>query len=417
MKINTSIGIMTVVLVVASNLVIIEFSADYIALSILLLVQNCLLIAIIYFFVKNQTTKQISRLTKQIRQSHQKEHINLSTKFNVSKVGVLKDLETSLDISNSNIENAINEFELSASRLIPMAKELGDTYSSVSQKALMQTQHSKFVVSAMEEVRNKTVAVANDVRDIVSVVSEGKNRANLANNAIDQTVTSVDELAKRMTQASKELQALMDSSQQIGAIIDVINEIAEQTNLLALNAAIEAARAGEQGRGFAVVADEVRSLALKTKNSTSEITGMIQDIQQCTAQVSETVEQGHKAIESAVNRTDNAKVQLQSIHHAIDQIHEVTDQITQSTKEQESSTAKAESSVNALAELNSCALSDTRVQLVTYEDVHKLGKMLQKKIATFILTESKWDESRRDKKRLEDDQAPKKTENNSTELF
>jgi len=410
-----------IVAAVLSNLYIIPQIPHLLSSELMiagLIAENILLIGLTVFIYQQNTKKRINQIIAHINASNHQETINLSSLHEKSNSKLWGELTTCLNNANRNIENGLNELELSVSRLAPMSQELGETYNNVSQKTLMQTQHCEFVVAAMTDVQRASVTVTNDVKDISAAVVDSKNCAVSADSSINNTVASVNELAKRMSHSAHDLKALMESSQQIGSAVDVINEIAEQTNLLALNAAIEAARAGEQGRGFAVVADEVRSLALKTQNATSEISGMVQSIQQNTSQVSESVEQGHRSTETAVNLTTNTKDHLHSIHNAIEKIHAVTERITLSTQEQENSTQKAQSSTHALAELNSDALSNSKVQLVTNEDIYKLGKMLQKKFSMFTLSQSKWDESKREKKlKVETTKTNEQPDDNNTELF
>ena len=137
-----------------------------------------------------------------------------------------------------------------------------------------------------------------------------------------------------MDQASTVINKLHKDSASIGSILDVIRGIAEQTNLLALNAAIEAARAGEQGRGFAVVADEVRSLASKTQASTQEIQAMIQVLQTGAHAAVEAMNKGKKQAENCVTQTEVAAQALESITNAVHLAHDMSEQISHAAKEQ-----------------------------------------------------------------------------------
>ena len=322
------------------------------------------------------------------------------------------------------ISETITSIEASASRLIPMSKQLGDTYSDISQKALMQTQHSQVVVSAMSEVQESSEIVSRDVSDIVSVVENGGERAKIANNATNNVVTELASLSTRMEAASIELNELISESEKIDNIIAIINEIAEQTNLLSLNAAIEAARAGEQGRGFAVVADEVRHLAMKTASATHEVKTVVQQIRDNTQKITDAFDLGQQATNAAVNSSNTAKDELELIHQAVDEIHSVTQRVMNSTQSQAQAAMKANESMTALVKLNTDALNDSNVHLVTNHDVAKLGYMLKEKLEKFKLQERGWDESSRPKRAAPDtneappqSSQPEETTNESDVLF
>lgn len=378
----------------------------------IILIQDILLVALIYFAVRWHQKSKIEHISKFLEDSYSETPLNLSSRLEESEKGTWSALEKNINASKTNLEKEINNIEFSISRLVPISFDLGDTYSNITQKSVMQTQHSEVVVEAMREVQTAGVTVAEDVKGIVEVVEAGAKQADSATNAVAETEASINDLVQSMTNASGDLKLLTNETEQIDRIINVINEIAEQTNLLALNAAIEAARAGDQGRGFAVVADEVRSLAAKTQNATSEVESMITQIRQETGKVASSVEQGYKATETAANYSVRVKEELESISHAVNEIHHATQRINSSTKEQVDATERAQESMTALVELSSYSIHDPEIHLVTNEDVLKLGRTLQDKLSIFTLTESHWDEGRRIKTRAQSEQAHTNTESN-----
>ena len=174
------------------------------------------------------------------------------------------------------------------------------------------------------EINSSSSEAANQARQAASVASQGGV-------VVQQTIKGMDKISQAVNEAAQAVENLGRSSDQIGAIVAVIKEIAEQTNLLALNAAIEAARAGEQGRGFAVVADEVRKLAEKTTNATQEISQMIQSIQQETGQAVKTMETGTIEVRSGVGNAREAGEALSKIVEGVNLVTHMVQDIAQAT--------------------------------------------------------------------------------------
>ncbi len=237
--------------------------------------------------------------------------------------------------------NMISKFDQLISDLTAASEQLSQTASSlfnVSQDAHanISTQHGQTEQSAtamtemsatIQEVAQNAQLAANAASD---ADSEARSGAQVVNNAINMT----NELITSMTQASESISQLEANAQNIGSVVDVISGISEQTNLLALNAAIEAARAGEQGRGFAVVADEVRTLAQRTKESTAEIQNIIESLQSVTGKAVSNITTGQDKSSETAEEIGKAGHALQSIVESITNINGMNTQIATAAEQQ-----------------------------------------------------------------------------------
>ncbi len=246
-------------------------------------------------------------------------------------------------------------------RFIAAARDLAQSARQVSGSSQEQAEAAGTVAANIEEVSVAISEAADNAREAGERTEKAKLESQSAMDATQQTMASIHQIAGSIRASSEKVEQLLASSSQISGIVTVIREIAEQTNLLALNAAIEAARAGEQGRGFAVVADEVRKLAERTGESTEEITTLIETIQ---SQVTSTVEAMRTADEEAarsVAMAGQAGEAMQVSMSSSDQINQRILVITQSVHEQDAAVRAVASSVERIAQMtdrNSAAAAD-----------------------------------------------------------
>ena len=168
---------------------------------------------------------------------------------------------------------------------------------------------------------------------------------------MDDTVGAVRQLADGVSQAAQRITELEATARQIGEIVDAIGDIADQTNLLALNAAIEAARAGEQGRGFAVVADEVRKLAERTTSSTQEITVIVDSMSQCSRQASEFIQSAEQLATTGVDRADHADHAIREIGEASANTVTMVNEISAAIREQSQASSSIAEQVERIARM------------------------------------------------------------------
>jgi methyl-accepting chemotaxis protein len=215
------------------------------------------------------------------------------------------------------------------------------------------------------------------------LAQENAQQTRIGRTSMDEASTSLEQIAASLKGTATVIDTLGQRSQEIGSIVGVITSIAEQTNLLALNAAIEAARAGEQGRGFAVVADEVRNLASRTRQATDEISGMIASIQQETGNAISTMEQGNALMQEGLNRNAKVAAALAQIDEQSRSAGQQFAAITTATQEQSSTATLLSSNLQSIAFANSEQREVVSNLAITAKELDELAAELRKEVNRF----------------------------------
>lgn len=239
-----------------------------------------------------------------------------------------------------------------ANQVVLVSLAITEAAEQTHNHAEHQANESSGLATAMDEMNATIQEIARNASStFASATHIAQNNAGCMQH-MDSVVASVDNISTLFDRATEVMGHLQQASNEIGQIVQVINGIAEQTNLLALNAAIEAARAGEHGRGFAVVADEVRKLAEITKKSTREITDTIARNQALTAEVSTAMESGRGLIQNSVVHTDTTKSSLQQVANSVDDLNGMIHQIASATEEQSATVSEIARNIERIAKLS-----------------------------------------------------------------
>ncbi|GAA5785563.1 histidine kinase [Chitiniphilus shinanonensis] len=294
-------------------------------------------------------------------------------------------LLTALNQMQEKLRDMLRHVQQSAEELLGGAERISQASEQVSVGAREQSGAAAAMAAAVEQLTVSINHVAESAREAEEQSREAGRVSTSGSEVIGHTVSGIRSISESVRGASRTVDHLGEHAKQISGIVNVIKEIADQTNLLALNAAIEAARAGEQGRGFAVVADEVRKLAERTSSSTVEIATMIEKIQAGTRSAVDSMSDGVKKVEENVETANSAGEAIGQIRSSADRVVSVVADITTSLTEQSTASNDVARNVEKIAQMseeNSRAVDETAH---TAQQLRDLATELERRVAQFKL--------------------------------
>ena len=250
------------------------------------------------------------------------------------------------------LRGMIGALKANADGVASAAHQLSSASEQLAIGTSRQSESASGMAAAVEQMTVSINHVSDSANEARQVTEENGAQSNDGKRVIEETVTEMQEISRTVAHASETIHAVGQNSQKISSIVQVIKDVADQTNLLALNAAIEAARAGEQGRGFAVVADEVRKLAERTAQATTEIGDMIGAVQSSAQAAVGTMQQAVARVESGVTMAHRAGEAMGGIRDGADRVVAAVNEISSALKEQSAASNEIASSVEKIAQMS-----------------------------------------------------------------
>jgi methyl-accepting chemotaxis protein len=293
------------------------------------------------------------------------------------------EMARSFNLMITNIRRIIGEINITMGSLASSSEEFSATSDDMTKGIHQLSSQTEQVVIAMTEVSQTIMDMAKNASQAAEGSKNASDAATKGKKTVDTTAADMINIAKTVQEAASTIEELGRSSAQIGEIVAVINGIADQTNLLALNAAIEAARAGEQGRGFAVVADEVRKLAERTGQATKDIAHRIQSIQKAAAESVNAMKKGSDEVDKGVALAREASVSLGTIVTASANAMDMVQRIAAATEQQSTATEEVTQTMEGISGITRQSSASTEQIKVSAAELARLAAGLKEMTAFF----------------------------------
>ncbi|MBK0061668.1 methyl-accepting chemotaxis protein [Pseudomonas sp. S44] len=308
---------------------------------------------------------------------------DLSARLAVTSEDEIGQLARSFNQMGDALATMVEHIRSASEQVSARSRSLAGLSSGACEGMEQQSGEITSMAGAVEEFSATSMNIAENMAGTERMAQDNTQQTRIGRSAMDQASVSLKQIAEALGGTATVMDSLGARSQEIGGIVGVITAIAEQTNLLALNAAIEAARAGEQGRGFAVVADEVRGLAARTRQATDEISGMIASIQQQTGHAISTLEQGNRLMQEGLERNEKVAEALARIDEQSRAAGEQFTAISTATQEQSSTANLLSRNLQSIAQANSEQHDVANELAATAKELEGLAGQLRQEVDRF----------------------------------
>lgn len=350
---------------------------SYIAVILVILIAS----ASLYFYM-NRSLKPLQILGDTL---HEIAAGELSHDVKVTSNDEIGKLQSAMKATVTQLRDMMTEINIVTEQLNSSANRMSSIADTTNSGVLRQQSETDQVATAINEMTATVQEVARNATEAASAATTADSDSIAGKQVVDETIQSIDNLASGIDRAATVINKLEEESNNIGTVLDVIKNIAEQTNLLALNAAIEAARAGEQGRGFAVVADEVRTLASRTQSSTQEIEKMIEQLQVQASDAVAVMNESQTRASESVEQARNAGTSLDAISSAVSTINDMNMQIATATEEQSAVTEEINNNIVNISQIAESSTEGAKQITDATNELNQLAFNLQALVSRFKL--------------------------------
>jgi len=340
-------------------------------------------IGLISYFIAISITKPVAAVNAVAKHAAEGD---LSREVRITTSDEIGDMSQSFNRMIAKIREMIDRMNASTGTLATSSEELSATSEDMSKGVRELSTQAEQVATAMTEVSQTIMDMAKNASQAADASRSASETAAQGKQIVDTTAEDMTRIAKTVQDAAVTIEELGKSSAQIGEIVAVINSIADQTNLLALNAAIEAARAGEQGRGFAVVADEVRKLAERTSQATKDISQRIEGIQRAASESVDAMRKGSDEVDKGVALARDASASMDAIVTASTNAMDMVQRIAAATEEQSAATEQVTQNMDNISNIAKSSSSATEQIKVSAEELARLSAELKSMAAWFRLS-------------------------------